>query len=124
MRLSGFKGAGNVAEVRFARTIDAQAKTWLHQPRSFALRIAGQWCGYQPDFYVLEDGCFYEVCGTRMAYSYQREKINAFRQQYPYLPLKVVNIGAWKIGPREYEEMAALRLAVRRLEVAYRNAPR
>ena len=46
---------------------------------------------YRPDFYVVEDNMFYEVSGTRQAYSLGREKYEAFQREYPSLKFKIVN---------------------------------
>ena len=67
--------------------------TAISQPRSFALPDPHH--SYRPDFYVVEDNCFYEVLGSRQASSQQREKIDAFRLAYPHLTLKITNEGAW-----------------------------
>ena len=91
----------NAAERRFARKIEAQGKTWISQPRQFTL--PEPYRSYRPDFYVVEDNCFYEVLGTRQAYSQQREKIAAFKVTYPHLTLKIINEGAWSTNPESYD---------------------
>lgn len=96
---SKFGKIANKAERDFARETERAGKTWIYQPKVFAL--APPLRSYRPDFYVIEDGCFYEVCGTRQAYSYAVDKIAAFRREYPHFVLKVVNGGAWKDGPVE-----------------------
>ena len=88
---------GNKAERRFAREMDRAGKTWFFQPRVF--RLPPPYRSYRPDFYVIEDGCFYEVVGTRQAYSFRREQIEAFRAAYPQFHLEVWNGGAWQRGP-------------------------
>lgn len=90
---SGITAIPNAAERSFASKLEAQGKTWISQPRSFVLPVPH--CSYRPDFFVVEDNCFYEVLGSRQAYSQQREKIDAFRMAYPHLTLKIVNEGAW-----------------------------
>lgn len=95
--MSKFGHAANKAEADFARETERAGKTWIYQPKVFAL--APPLRSYRPDFYVIEDRCFYEVCGTRQAYSYAVDKIAAFRREYPQFRLKVVNQGAWKNGP-------------------------
>ena len=87
----------NAAERAFARACDEQGKTWLFQPKQFELPSPHR--SYRPDFYVIEDGCFYEIVGTRQAYSFRREQIEAFRSVYPQYRLVVVNNGAWQNGP-------------------------
>ena len=87
----------NTAELTFIKA-HCEGKLWFHQPRAFVLRELGR--TYRPDFYVVENGCFYEIIGSRQAYSYQREDIRAFRSEYPQYRLEVVNVGAWKNGPR------------------------
>lgn len=86
----------NAAERRFAQHLDDQGKLWFWQPKGFLLSNKRL---YFPDFYVVEDQCFYEVCGTRQAYSYQRKNIERFRASYPKLRIETVNEGAWKNGP-------------------------
>lgn len=86
----------NAAERAFARQCDQQGKTWFYQPKVFRLPIRRS---YRPDFYVMEDGCFYEIAGSRQAYSQRREQIEEFRAAYPQHRLVIVNGGAWKNGP-------------------------
>ena len=84
----------NLAEATFAQQLNARGALWFHQPRKFRTSAGN----YVPDFYVVDDGRFYEVVGTRQAYSYQRRRIAAFQREYPHLRLEIVNIGAWKGG--------------------------
>jgi hypothetical protein len=86
----------NAAERLFIAGLEYQRKTWFDQPKSF--RLPAPLYSYRPDFYVIEDQCFYEIVGTRQAYSYQRQRIEAFRETYPHLRLELVNLGAWKRG--------------------------
>ena len=88
----------NRGEAAFAAEMDAAGKMWFHQPKQF--KLPAPIFVYTPDFYVIEDLCFYEVCGTRQAYSYARKKIEAFRIAYPDLRLDVFNAGAWVDKPR------------------------
>jgi hypothetical protein len=89
--------SANVAEENFARSVEAEGKTWIFQPRQFRLPSGRS---YRPDFLVVEDRCFYEVIATRQAYSFARTNIAEFRMAFPRLRLRVVNLGAWKSGPR------------------------
>jgi len=84
-------------EKAFAERMDREGKTWFFQPRAFPLTRGH----YRPDFYVIEDACFYEVIGTRQAYSYRRVKMALFRAEYPHLTLRVANMGAWSDGPKQ-----------------------
>lgn len=97
-RLLSRTGISNLEELAFATRIEAEGKTWIHLPRRFPLRSLGS--GYTPDFYVIEDNTFYEICGTRQAYSYARVKVEAFRREYPKFKLVVINAGAWVDGPQ------------------------
>ena len=45
--------------------------------------------GYTPDFRD-DDGMYYEVVGTRQAYSQAYKKYQEFRQQYPDVPFRIV----------------------------------
>jgi len=94
----------NGAEARFIKERCA-GKLWFHQPRAFYLKALGR--TYRPDFYVVEDGCFYEIIATRQAYSYQRRDIEAFRIEFPDYRLEVVNLGAWQHGPRKGDRRVA-----------------
>jgi len=85
------------AERGFALSLDQAGKLWFFQPKAFILQAP--YYSYQPDFYVVDVSTFYEVCGSRQAYSYQREKIECFRKTYPNLKLEVINGGAWLNGP-------------------------
>ena len=84
-------------ELQFVREIEGQGKTWLYEPRKFAL--PSPYNSYTPDFFVIEDGLFYEISSSRQAYSYQREKVAAFKKNYPHLKIEIVNGGAWEVGP-------------------------
>lgn len=95
---SKFGQIPNKGEAAFARDMERAGKTWIYQPKVFRLQPPLR--SYRPDFYVIEDRCFYEVCGTRQAYSYAIDKIEAFRREYPKLRLKIMNRGAWKDGAR------------------------
>lgn len=125
----------NRAEREFALSLDKAGKTWFYHGTQFDLPSGnGRPLRYQPDFYVIEDGCFYEVVGTRQAYSYQRQSIAAFRAAYPQFPLRVVNVGAWIRGPvqkrveipkrphRSMAESLGLRRARARAQTAVHHA--
>ncbi len=86
----------NSAEAAFASQLEAEGKLYFYQPKAFVLPELET--SYTPDFYVIEDKTFYEVIGTRQAFSYQREKIESFRLNYPKLQLEVVNVKAWRNG--------------------------
>lgn len=88
---------GNKAERIFAQEIERHGKTWFFQPRTF--RLPSPYRSYRPDFYVIEDRCFYEVVGTRQAYSFRREQMAMFRATYPRFRLEIWNGGAWATGP-------------------------
>lgn len=55
----------NRSEAEFAWQRDCEGKTWFHQPKKFAL--PAPWSSYTPDFYVVEDQCFYEILGSTSA---------------------------------------------------------
>lgn len=82
-------GRMNKTEQEFASMLESQNKLYFEQPKKFKLPMPHK--SYRPDFYVVEDGTFYEVAGTRQAYSYNREKYKVFQQVYPWLKFKVVN---------------------------------
>lgn len=119
----------NTAERSFAREVEAAGKTWIFQPRQFPLPEPHR--SYRPDFYVIEDNCFYEVVATRQAYSYNRTKIAAFRAAYPHLRLEIINKGAWDNGPSKRVRVAEPKRQRRRrghalglrLAVAKANTP-
>src|SRR3990172_1295827 len=87
----------NPKEYAFAKSL--AGKLWFWQPKTF--RLTNHLRSYRPDFYVVEDGCFYEVVGTRQAYSLQRAKIEQFKKDYPQYRIEIVNSGAYLNGPRE-----------------------
>lgn len=78
--------------------MERDGKTWFHQPRKFWL--PAPWGSYTPDFYVVEDQCFYEILGTASSAQRSKGKRVAFRAKYPHLKLVELYIGAWKEGPR------------------------
>lgn len=113
----------NRAENAFAARLEAEGKLWFHQPKTFVLPPPHY--SYRPDFYVVDDGCFYEVVGTRQAYSYKRRAVDAFRSIYPKLRIEVVNNGAWIVGPqraRKKKVKRAQSLRPRGQSSAIRNA--
>ena len=88
----------NHAEKRFAASLRRQGKKYVAQPGPFAL--PAPYFTYRPDFYVPDENCYYEVVGTRQAFSLQVGKINAFRSHWSSARLEIVNVGAWKRGPK------------------------
>lgn len=88
----------NAAETQFAKKLDNEGKLWFFEPKSFPLPEPNG--KYLPDFFVVEDNKFYEVVGSRQAFSYNRSKYECFRATYPHLSLEIVNMGAWKNGKR------------------------
>ena len=60
----------NTKEKQFAILLKEKNKHYIYQPYS---SIFGEF-GYMPDFYVIGEG-FYEVVGSRQAFSQNRRKI-------------------------------------------------
>ena len=112
--------AMNAREAAFAQRIDRAGKTWIYQPRSFRTSVGS----YQPDFYVIEDQAFYEIVGSRQAYSYARVKIGAFINEYPQHTLIVVNEGAWVKGRLKPRKPRPKRSTGSKLTKAWTNAER
>lgn len=71
-------------EVRFAKALDRRGIKWEYEGRAFDLGHRT----YTPDFYTPEDGVYWEVKGWLNDDS--KDKINAFRRQFPELSLVVV----------------------------------
>ncbi len=85
----------NKAELTFSKMLKG---LWFWQPKTF--KLSNHLGTYRPDFYSVEKDRFYEVVGTRQAFSLQRAKIDQFRKDYPGYNLEIVNIGAYINGPR------------------------
>ena len=79
----------NRSELIFATVLEKQNKLYFEQPKMFELPMPYK--SYRPDFYVVDDNTFYEVSGTRQAYSLGKDKYHSFRETYPHLKFKVVN---------------------------------
>lgn len=75
-------------EVRVARALDALGVPWEYEPKRFN-------CGaftYAPDFYLPDDGAFWEVKGWYGPNS--RRAVEAFRHQYADVPLVLMGLSA------------------------------
>lgn len=71
-------------EVRCADALDRKGIKWEYEPRRFDLGD----CTYLPDFYLPEQGVYWEVKGWLGPNS--QRKINRFREVHPDIPLVVV----------------------------------
>lgn len=78
----------NRRESEFLAVKEAEGKTLIAQPATFIL--PHPYLTYRPDFYCVEENCFYEVAGTRQAYSQGKDKYAAFKAQYPRVKFKIV----------------------------------
>jgi hypothetical protein len=72
-------------EARVAAALDALHVRWEYEPQRFDLSE----CSYTPDFYLPEDGCFWEVKGWYGPQS--QKKVEAFRREHPDIPLVLFN---------------------------------
>jgi hypothetical protein len=79
----------NKHEMTFASFLESKGYLYFIQPKKFIL--PKPYHSYRPDFYVVDNNTFYEVSGTRQAYSYGREKYELFKVEYPDLKLEIVN---------------------------------
>jgi len=84
------------AELSFTKKMDAAGKRWIFEPTRF--RLPDPYRSYRPDFYIVDDDIFIEVVGTRQAFCSNRKTYESFRETYPHIKFKVVNLGAWKRG--------------------------
>jgi hypothetical protein len=78
----------SASEDQFAALLERGGKLYFEQPKKF--KLPPPYHSYRPDFYVVDDGIFYEVVGTRQAYSYNRKKYKLFASEYPDLRLEIV----------------------------------
>ena len=74
------------SEIRFAKYLENQGKSWVFQPPRFELKNTT----YRTDFYCPEDNTYYEVVGTRQALSGNKEKLKEFINTYPNVKFKIV----------------------------------
>jgi hypothetical protein len=77
----------HAAEQIFADILKQSQLEFVYQPATFHFNGIS----YTPDFYVPKDQTFYEVIGTRQAYSLTRQKINLLEKVYPFLKICIVN---------------------------------
>jgi hypothetical protein len=75
------------AERVFANFLKESGLEFVYQPATFHFKAIS----YRPDFYVPKYGTFYEVVGSRQAYSLTRQKINLLEKIYPFLTILPVN---------------------------------
>lgn len=61
------------------------------QPCRFMLNDGLPLAPYIPDFFCYENFTFYEVVGSKQAYSAGRRKYGALKAKYPELKLELVN---------------------------------
>lgn len=72
-------------ELRTAKALDALGIPWEYEPKRFDF---GSFT-YAPDFYLPEDGCFWEVKGWYGPDS--QRKVETFRRELPTIPIVVFN---------------------------------
>jgi len=77
----------NRREQIFADFLTAQGKEFYYQPAVF--HVDG--IQYRPDFYIPSERVFYEVVGSRQAFSQNRQKIDAVQKAYPFVKILIVN---------------------------------
>lgn len=83
-------------EVKFAEHLDSQGVSWSYEPTFFKVLDGKR---YAPDFYVPERGVYYEIKGWMDSRS--SEKIQAFRDEHPDIPLVVLGkVGLSHFGVR------------------------
>jgi len=75
------------AERIFAKFLKESGLEFVYQPAVFHFNGIS----YHPDFYIPKDQIFYEVIGTRQAYSQIRQKIEILKNIYPFLKILTVN---------------------------------
>lgn len=112
----------NKAELKFTKTLEAQGKIWVYEPRRFELsqkcKKLNRNVTYTPDFYCPEDDTYYEIVGSGPAYHNNKWKILLFQKTYSHLKFKIItlytNKGAFNLRDldeqvhREIKAIAAL----------------
>lgn len=88
----------------FARHLDDSGKTWFFEPKRFSLPAPFR--HYTPDFYVVEENTYYEVAGTRQAFSLNRNKYEIFQRYYPNIKFKIVRPDATIYVAREKRSLS------------------
>lgn len=73
-------------ERRAATALDSLGVRWQYEPKAFRF---GSEFSYTPDFYLPDDGAYWEVKGYMCHRS--RRAVERFRRDYPDVPLVVVN---------------------------------
>jgi len=81
-------------EIRLAKALDGKKLKWQYEPERFDLG----WCTYLPDFYVPAMKSYVEVKGYFDPKS--KDKVAAFRKQYPHLSLIVATDRVLKLFER------------------------
>lgn len=88
-------------EMRVAQALDALGVKWLYEHKRFDL-VSQTYC---PDFYLPDGNCYWEVKGYFGPKS--KKTISLFREQYPDVPLLIVNEDAMVALERAAKETAA-----------------
>jgi len=88
------------SEKIFAKFLENQNKHYIYQPTRFKLKDTT----YRVDFYCLEDKTYYEVIGTRQAYSANKQKIIELKKIYPNIKFKIVYPSGMEYIKKEQEK--------------------
>lgn len=76
-------------EETFVKLLDSLHKSYIPQPARF--KLDPPYNSYIPDFYLPEENIFYEIVGSRQAYSIGRLKYAAFRKSFPAINFMIAN---------------------------------
>lgn len=77
------------SERKFANLLTRQNRQWEYPAKRFKV---SPYTTYRPDFFLPNENLYVEVVGTRQAYHANRDKINAFKEQYKDIRFIIVDI--------------------------------
>ncbi|MDD3292918.1 MAG: DNA polymerase III subunit alpha [Candidatus Pacebacteria bacterium] len=93
-------------EADFARILKLYNLDYEYEPKTFSLkRENGEIINYTPDFYVPEKNTFYEIKGWM--HDLDKEKINLFIKQYPYLNFVLIDTTRFAELALKYKDLVS-----------------
>lgn len=96
-------------EIEFARYLESEGKTWIYEPKIFYLEgFDGERIKYTPDFYCPEDNTYYEVAGSRQAFSRNKQKYFLLASRNPSIKFAVVKPNGFPYRMRHHYPISPL----------------
>jgi len=87
-------------EANIARVFNVLKIKYEYEPEAFPVMINGEQRTYRPDFKLTDENIYIEVKGYMDKYS--KQKINAFRNQYPQNKLGVIELNEYSVWLKHF----------------------